>query len=158
MNTCREITHLYSLNPISLRRERRAIWKVRKIVQIKKRNKLSTTRIRKVRKNKVLHASFNDWFCVVVISKPVKLKPREICTFYGCECILYFCKTLTLKESTKEFMCKKKTSEPVFVNLSWSPEIDSQPGQPVRQPYCRTGPEGYIGWRSRFLGIESSDP
>ncbi len=31
-------------------------------------------------------------------------------------------------------------------------------GKPVRQSYffCRTGLAGYIGWRNRFLGIDSS--
>jgi hypothetical protein len=28
------------------------------------------------------------------------------------------------------------------------------PGWPV-QPYWRTGPPGYIGWRNRFIGIDS---
>jgi hypothetical protein len=28
-----------------------------------------------------------------------------------------------------------RNTEPVFVNLIWSPGIDSQPGGPVRQPY-----------------------
>ncbi len=35
-------------------------------------------------------------------------------------------------------------SEPEFVNLLRSPGIDN--------PICRTGPQGYIGWRNRFLG------
>jgi hypothetical protein len=42
--------------------------------------------------------------------------------------------------------------EPVFVNIIRSTGIDSQPDRPVRQPICRTGPPGYIGWRNRFLG------
>ncbi len=33
--------------------------------------------------------------------------------------------------------------------------IESQPGGQVRQPIWRTGPPGYIGWRNRFLGIDS---
>ncbi len=41
-------------------------------------------------------------------------------------------------------------TEPEFVNLLTG--IDSQPGGPVQQPYLRTGPLGYIGWRNRFLG------
>ncbi len=34
------------------------------------------------------------------------------------------------------------------------PRIDSQPGEPVRQPYLThsTSPPGYIGWRNQFLG------
>ncbi len=49
-------------------------------------------------------------------------------------------------------------SEPIFVDPSRSSEIDSQPGGSVRNPICRTGPPGYIGWRNkiprnRFLGI-----
>jgi hypothetical protein len=49
-------------------------------------------------------------------------------------------------------------TEPVFVDLLWRPGIDSQPGGPVRNPICRTGPPGYIGWRNRFLGIDSWAP
>jgi hypothetical protein len=49
-------------------------------------------------------------------------------------------------------------AEPVFLKLLRSPGIDFQPGGPVRQPYCRTGPLGYIGWRNRFLGINSWAP
>ncbi len=49
-------------------------------------------------------------------------------------------------------------SEPVFVDPSRSPEIDSQPGGSVCNPICRTGPPGYIGWRNRFLGIDSWAP
>ncbi len=33
-------------------------------------------------------------------------------------------------------------SEPVFVNLSWSPRTDSQPGGPVWQPYLLYRPAG----------------
>jgi hypothetical protein len=33
--------------------------------------------------------------------------------------------------------------EPVFVDLLRGPGIDSQPGGPVRNPICRTGPPGY---------------
>jgi hypothetical protein len=46
-------------------------------------------------------------------------------------------------------------AEPVFVDLLRRPGIDSQPGGPVRNPICRTGPPGYIGWRNRFLGIDA---
>ncbi len=46
----------------------------------------------------------------------------------------------------------------VFVDLLRRPGIDSQPGGPVRNPICRTGPPGYIGWRNRFLGIDSWAP
>ncbi len=35
---------------------------------------------------------------------------------------------------------KNSCSEPVFVNLLRSPEIDSQPGRPVRQPYLSYRP------------------
>ncbi len=49
-------------------------------------------------------------------------------------------------------------TEPVFVDLLRRPVIDSQPGGPVRNPICRTGPPGYIGWRNRFLGIDSWAP
>jgi hypothetical protein len=51
------------------------------------------------------------------------------------------------------------TTEPVFVDRLRSPGIDSQPGGPVHEnPFCRTGPTGYIGWRLRFLGIGSLAP
>ncbi len=44
--------------------------------------------------------------------------------------------------------------EPVFVDLLRSPRIDSHRVGPVQynNPFCRTGPPGYIGWRNRFLG------
>jgi hypothetical protein len=48
--------------------------------------------------------------------------------------------------------------EPVFVDLLRRPGIDSEPGGPVRNPACRTGPPGYIGGRNRFLGIDSWAP
>jgi hypothetical protein len=38
----------------------------------------------------------------------------------------------------------------ILINLLRSPEIDSQPGG-VQKPYFRTGPEGYIGLRIRYL-------
>jgi hypothetical protein len=50
------------------------------------------------------------------------------------------------------------STEPVFVDLLRGPGIDSQPGGPVRNPICRTGPPGYIGWRNRFLGIDAWAP
>jgi hypothetical protein len=50
------------------------------------------------------------------------------------------------------------STEPVFVDLWRRPGIDSQPGGPVRNPICRTGPPCYIGWRNRFLGIDSWAP
>ncbi len=46
-------------------------------------------------------------------------------------------------------------AELVFVDLLRRPGIDSQPGGPVRNPVCRTGPPCYIGWRNRFFGIDS---
>jgi len=49
-------------------------------------------------------------------------------------------------------------AEPVFVDLLWRPGIDSQPGGPVQNPICRTGPPGYLGLRNRFLGIDSWAP
>jgi hypothetical protein len=49
-------------------------------------------------------------------------------------------------------------SEPVFVDLLRRSGIDSQPGGPVRNPICRTGPPDYIGSRNRFLRIESWAP
>jgi hypothetical protein len=45
--------------------------------------------------------------------------------------------------------------KPVFVDPSRSPEIEAQSSGPVRNPICRTGPPGYIGWRNRFLRIDS---
>ncbi len=48
--------------------------------------------------------------------------------------------------------------EPVFVDLLRRPGIDSQPGGPVRNSICRTGPPSYIGWRNRFLGFDSWAP
>ncbi len=47
--------------------------------------------------------------------------------------------------------CLKLVSVPIFVNLVRSPGINSQPGGPVRNPICCTGPSGYIGRRHRFL-------
>jgi len=52
----------------------------------------------------------------------------------------------------------KNSPESVFVDLFRRPGIDSQPGGPVRNPICRTGPPGYIGWRNRFLRIDSWAP
>ena len=49
---------------------------------------------------------------------------------------------------------RSANTEPVFVDLLRRPGIDSQPGGPVRNPICRTGPPGYICWRNRFLGID----
>jgi hypothetical protein len=46
-----------------------------------------------------------------------------------------------------------------FVNLLRSPWIDSQPGWSVRQPYLTyRPPRSYIGWRNRYLGIDSWAP
>jgi hypothetical protein len=42
-----------------------------------------------------------------------------------------------------------------FVNLLRSPGIDSQPGGPVRQPNWTYRPAKYIGWRNRFLVVDS---
>ncbi len=73
---------------------------------------------------------------------------------------LYYSKRRTLKEQqryipdTRPLNC----TEPVFVDLLRRPGIDSQPGGAVRNPICRTGPPGYIGWRNRFLGIDSWAP
>jgi hypothetical protein len=53
---------------------------------------------------------------------------------------------------------KNPATEPVFVDLLRGPGIDSQPGGPVRNPICRTGPPGYTGWRNRFLGIDAWAP
>jgi hypothetical protein len=45
--------------------------------------------------------------------------------------------------------------EPVFVDLFGDQEsIPSMTGL-YAIPICRTGPAGYIGWRNRFLGIDS---
>jgi hypothetical protein len=56
-------------------------------------------------------------------------------------------------------ICKLlRRPEPVFVDLLRGPGIDSQPGGPVRNPICRTGPPCYIGWRNRFLGIDAWAP
>jgi hypothetical protein len=41
------------------------------------------------------------------------------------------------------------STEPVIVNLLRSPGFGSQ----YDNPFCCTGPPGYIGWRNRFLGI-----
>jgi hypothetical protein len=49
-------------------------------------------------------------------------------------------------------------TEAVFVDLLRGPGIDSRPGGPVRNPICRTGQPGYIGWRNRFLGIDAWAP
>jgi hypothetical protein len=61
--------------------------------------------------------------------------------------------------STRGFCCPAAiptpTAELVFVDLLRRPGIDSQLGGPVRNPIYRTGPPGYIGWRNRFLGIDS---
>ncbi len=42
-------------------------------------------------------------------------------------------------------------TEPVFVDLLRSPEIDSQPGGPLRQSYLTHR----MAWRYRFPGIDS---
>ncbi len=55
-------------------------------------------------------------------------------------------------------ICRTGPPEPVFVDLLRRPGIDSQLGGPVRNPICRTGPPSYIGWRNRFLGIDSQAP
>jgi hypothetical protein len=50
------------------------------------------------------------------------------------------------------------STEPVFVNLSMSLEsIPSLSGQ-YDIPILGTGQPGYIGWRIRFLGINSCAP
>ncbi len=61
-------------------------------------------------------------------------------------------------QSHSPLFIPEQTTEPVFVDLLWRPGIDSQPGGPVRNPICRTGLPGYIGWRNRFLGIDSWAP
>ncbi len=51
--------------------------------------------------------------------------------------------------------------EPVFVNLLRSPGIDSKPGEPISglHKHLQTlALHGYIGWRYRFLGIDSWAP
>jgi hypothetical protein len=49
--------------------------------------------------------------------------------------------------------------ELVFANLLRSPGIDSQPGGPVLPTlFFRTGPPDTIGWRNRFLEIDSCAP
>jgi hypothetical protein len=67
---------------------------------------------------------------------------------------LEFLKNLWGLGNEQEYGCRTGPPEPVFVDLLWRPGIDSQPGGPVRNPICRTGPPGYIGWRNRFLGID----
>ncbi len=46
-------------------------------------------------------------------------------------------------------------AEPEFVNLLRSSGIDSLPAGRNDNPIWRTRPPGYIGWRNRFLGIDS---
>ncbi len=47
-------------------------------------------------------------------------------------------------------------AEPVFVNISRSRGIDSQPGGQLRQTYLTFRPARlYTGWRNRFLRIDS---
>jgi hypothetical protein len=49
------------------------------------------------------------------------------------------------REKPRESNGETVHTEPVFVDLLRRPGIDSQPGGPVRNPICRTGPPGYIG-------------
>jgi hypothetical protein len=49
----------------------------------------------------------------------------------------------------------KRGTEPEFLKLLRSPGFDSQLGGTVRQPYLMSDPTGYIGWRNRFLRIDS---
>jgi|688.fasta_scaffold467207_1 hypothetical protein len=50
------------------------------------------------------------------------------------------------------------TTELVFVDLLVAQEsIPSMAGR-YDNPICRTGPPCYIGWRNRFLGIDSWVP
>jgi hypothetical protein len=75
-------------------------------------------------------------------------------------CFNYICKVkvkITQYHDNQRFSSPSKRTEPVFVGLVRSPGIDSQPGGPVRNPVSRTGPTGYIGWRNRFLRIDSSE-
>ncbi len=58
---------------------------------------------------------------------------------------LYFARTSAPEEKT----------EPVFVKLLRSPGINSQSASRYDNPICRTGPPCNIGWRNRFLGMES---
>jgi hypothetical protein len=48
--------------------------------------------------------------------------------------------------------------EPVFLNLLRSPETDSQSGGRYKTLFDVPGSSGYIGWRNRFLGIDSWAP
>jgi hypothetical protein len=55
-----------------------------------------------------------------------------------------------------QVLCREYTEpEPVFVDLLRSPGIDSSMAGLYDNPICRTCPPGYIGWRNRFLGIDS---
>jgi hypothetical protein len=49
-------------------------------------------------------------------------------------------------------------TEPVFVNLIRSPEIDSSLAGRYDNPIFRTGPPRYIRWRNRLLEIDSWAP
>ncbi len=68
-------------------------------------------------------------------------------------CVFVFCYFVQSSDPVRDFI-----PEPEFANLLRSPGIDSQAGGPVRQPYLPFGQPGYIGWRNRFLGIDSWAP
>jgi hypothetical protein len=91
-------------------------------------------------------------------------------SYFRYACVCFYLKylytvdrqNLTLLICTGTKLNTKRTSascsEPVFVDLLRGPGIDSHPGGPVRNPICRRGPPGYIGWRNRFLGIDAWAP
>ncbi len=101
-----------------------------------------------------------EWFTVCMYSNHMFLLPPSMAVGAAFSWLyLVLCHQTTflrLPSCTQRVHCTKP--EPVFVDLLRRPGIDSLPGGPVRNPICRTGPPGYIGWRNRFLGIDAWAP
>jgi hypothetical protein len=76
---------------------------------------------------------------------------------YGRVAFLYKYLYISVHCTVVDFTAHNRAG-PVFVDLLRSPGIDSQLAGRYEKPICRTGPPGYIGWRSRTLGIDSWAP
>ncbi len=117
----------------------------------------------------------SSW-CQVVWLFPDSLAPkhkqwtRNWSLGSGFNCLIYRVGTLIAKWGVRECpgplsvqhlsvqndLSDSQSTELVFVDILRSPRIDSQPGGPVSQPYLSYRPDiGYIGFRNRFLGIDS---
>ncbi len=66
--------------------------------------------------------------------------------------------SLDRDENVRNRMRCSGNTEPLFLNLLRSQGIDSQPAGRYDNPIFCTGPPGNIGWRHRFLGIDSWTP